>query len=65
MIMQDNKASASKAEASAKSLRAETRKEERKVEAKTGHDLKKGVDRVEERARSADAQGSTTGEKSG
>ena len=59
--MQDKKASLAKAEASANSLRVEARKEERKVEAKTGHDLKKGADRVEERARSADAHGSTTG----
>ncbi|MEQ1950078.1 hypothetical protein [Mesorhizobium sp. CN2-181] len=53
--MGDYKASAAKADASAKSLMTETRKEERNVEAKTGRDLKKGADRVEERARSADA----------
>ena len=35
--MQNEKASVAKAEASAKSLMAEASKEERKVEAKTGH----------------------------
>lgn len=63
--MLNKKASVAKAEASAKSLLAEASKEERKVEAKTGHDLKKSADRLEERARSAGAKGSATGRKSG
>ena len=63
--MQDNKVSTAKAEASAKSLMAAVGKEERKVEAKTGHDLKKGADRLQERAKSAGANGSATGQKSG
>lgn len=63
--MQDEKASLAKAEASAKSLMAEIGKEERKVEAKNGHELMKGGDRIEERARSADARGSKTGRESG
>jgi hypothetical protein len=51
------------ADASAKALKRETGKEERKVEAETGHDLKKGSDRVEERARSAGVKGVASAQK--
>ncbi len=47
--------------ASAKSLRRETRKEQRKIEAQKGSVLAKGADRVEERSRSSDGKGA--GEK--
>jgi hypothetical protein len=42
-------------------LRKAAKAEERKVEAQTGDDLKKGADRFEERARSSD--GKSAGEK--
>ncbi|WP_442582773.1 hypothetical protein ACSBOB_12835 [Mesorhizobium sp. ASY16-5R] len=52
--MKSGKTSNAKAgAASAQALKRETAKEERKIEAETGHDLKKGAERVEERARSA------------
>lgn len=40
----------------ARGLKKETRKEEKKVEAKKGSDLAKGADRVEERSRSSDGK---------
>lgn len=45
----------------ARHLRTETKKEERKVEAEKGSELKKGAERVEERSRSSDGHGA--GEK--
>ncbi|MBD0414616.1 hypothetical protein [Oryzicola mucosus] len=45
-----------KGKQAAEGLRQETLKEERKVEAETGHDLKKGEDRFEERSKSSDGQ---------
>lgn len=41
---------------SARGLKKETRKEEKRVEAKKGSDLAKGADRVEERSRSSDGK---------
>ena len=40
----------------AKDLRKATAKEERKIEAAKGSDLKKGAERVEERSRSSDGK---------
>jgi hypothetical protein len=42
-------------------FRKETVKEEHKVEVETGHDLKKGADRFEERSKSSD--GKSAGDK--
>lgn len=42
---------------SERAYREETRKEERKIEAEKGSDLKKGASRVEERSRSSDGNG--------
>lgn len=42
--------------AAARGLRKATAEEERKVEAETGRDLKKGKDRFEERSRSSDGK---------
>jgi hypothetical protein len=50
------KASAAKGSEAAKGLLRNARKEERKVEAKTGKPLKKGAARVDERARSSDGK---------
>ena len=50
-----------KGKAAAAGLKKETAKEERKVESRTGRDLKKGAARVEERSRSSD--GKSAGEK--
>ncbi len=44
----------------ARKLRKETRKEEEKVEARMGHDLKKGGERFEERSRSSDGKSAGT-----
>lgn len=41
----------------AASIERETRKEERKIEARKGSDLKKGAERFEERAMSSDRRG--------
>ena len=41
----------------AEGLHREARKEERKVEARKGSDLKKGAERFEERAMSSDRRG--------
>ena len=51
----------SEGKAAAAGLKNETAKEERKVESRTGRDLKKGAARVEERSRSSDGKGA--GEK--
>ena len=51
----------SRGKAAAAGLKTETAKEERKVETRTGRDLKKGAARVEERSRSSDGKGA--GEK--
>jgi cell division protein FtsB len=51
--------------ASARALKRETAKEERRIEAETGHDLKKGADRVEERARSAGVKDAAATQKTG
>ncbi|MCO5162956.1 MAG: hypothetical protein M9939_17610 [Mesorhizobium sp.] len=45
-----------KGKEAAKGLEQATRKEERKVEARTGRDLKKGEERFEERSRSSDGK---------
>lgn len=45
-----------KGKEAAKGLAQATRKEERKVEARTGRDLKKGEERFEERSRSSDGK---------
>jgi len=46
-----------------KHLRAEAAKEERKVEAEKGSELKKGADRFEERAQSANGEGAEQTQK--
>ncbi len=48
---------------SARGLRRNTIKEEQKIEAEKGSDLKKGAERVEERSQSSD--GKSAGEKQG
>ncbi len=45
----------------AEGLEQEAKREERKVEAETGHDLEKGAQRFEERAKSSD--GKSAGDK--
>ncbi|MDI6027085.1 hypothetical protein QBK99_12890 [Corticibacterium sp. UT-5YL-CI-8] len=45
-----------KGKQAAEGLKQETLKEERKVEAETGHDLKKGEKRFEERSKSSDGK---------
>jgi hypothetical protein len=45
---------------SGKHLRDAAAREERKVEAKKGSELKKGADRFEERAKSANGKGAKT-----
>lgn len=40
----------------AKGLKEASAREERKVESRTGHDLKKGQERFEERSKSSDGQ---------
>ncbi|NGN41189.1 hypothetical protein G6N74_08945 [Mesorhizobium sp. CGMCC 1.15528] len=52
-----------KGKAAAKGLKQATAKEERKVEAKTGRDLKKGEKRFEERSRSSDGKSAGTKQK--
>ncbi|MEI5677785.1 MULTISPECIES: hypothetical protein [unclassified Mesorhizobium] len=52
-----------KGKAAAKGLKQATAKEERKVEAKTGSDLKKGEKRFEERSRSSDGKSAGTKQK--
>lgn len=51
------KAPAGKGREAAAGLHRAARKEERKVEAKTGKPLKKGAARVDERAKSSDGKG--------
>lgn len=46
-----------KGEQAAKGLEQAAKKEEKKVEQKTGRDLKKGAKRFEERSRSSDGKG--------
>ncbi len=46
-----------------KHLRAEAAKEERKIEAEKGSELKKGADRFEERAQSANGEGAEETQK--
>lgn len=50
-----------KGKQAAADLHRSTAREERKVEAASGHELKKGKDRFEERAKSSD--GKSAGEK--
>lgn len=45
-----------KGKEAARGLRKSAAKEERKVEARTGHELKKGEDRFEERSKSSDGR---------
>jgi hypothetical protein len=45
-----------KGKQAAKGLKSATSKEERKVEAQTGHDLKKGEKRFDERSKSSDGK---------
>ncbi len=52
-----------KGKAAAKGLKQATAKEERKVEAKTGSELKKGEKRFEERSRSSDGKSAGTKQK--
>lgn len=49
-----------KGKEAARDLRKSTAKEERKVEAETGHDLPKGEKRFEERSRSSDGKSAGT-----
>lgn len=52
-----------KGKAAAKGLRQAAAKGEKKVEARTGHDLKKGEKRFEERSRSSDGKSAGTKQK--
>lgn len=52
-----------KGKAAAKGLRQAAAKDEKKVEARTGHDLKKGEKRFEERSRSSDGKSAGTKQK--
>ena len=45
-----------KGKEAAKGLRKAAAREEKKVEAETGHDLKKGEERFEERSKSSDGK---------
>ena len=45
-----------KGKEAAKDFRQATKGEERKVEAETGHELEKGADRFDERAKSSDGK---------
>ena len=56
-----NEAPTGTGKAAAEGLKRSTEKEEKKVEARTGHELKKGEDRFEERSKSSD--GKSAGEK--
>jgi hypothetical protein len=47
----------------AKGLRQAAQRDERKTEAETGHPLKKGADRFEERSRSSDGKGAGAKQK--
>ena len=51
-----NEAPTEKGKAAAKGFRQATSQEEKKVEARTGRDLKKGEDRFEERSKSSDGK---------
>jgi len=62
-IMGIEQATTAKGKESARGLRKNAAKEEKKVEAKKGSDLAKGADRVDERSRSSDGKGA--GEKQG
>lgn len=53
-----------KGKEAAKGLRQAAANQERKVEAKTGHDFKKGEKRFEERSRSSDGKSAGTKQKS-
>ncbi|AWC23064.1 hypothetical protein WHT83_21110 [Aminobacter sp. P9b] len=53
-----------KGKAAAKGLRQAAAREERKVEAKTGQDFKKGEKRFEERSKSSDGKSAGTKQKS-
>lgn len=59
--MATNNAPTEQGKESAERYRAETRKEEERVEAQKGSDLAKGAERVEERSESSD--GKDPGEK--
>src|SRR5690348_6909311 len=54
--MDDERKSSKAGEQAAEGLRKATAKEEAKNESKTGHDLAKGADRFEERAKSSDGK---------
>lgn len=57
------KSPAARGNEASRHLKTEAKKEESKVEAKTGRDLKKGAARVEERSKSSD--GKSAGAKQG
>ena len=50
-------------EEAAADLRQATKKEEAKIESETGHDLAKGADRFEERAKSSDGKSAVEKQK--
>lgn len=52
-----------KGKQAARKFRKSTANEERKVEGQMGHDLKKGKDRFEERAKSSDGRSAGTKQK--
>jgi hypothetical protein len=54
--MNDDGKSSKAGERAAQGLREATAREEAKNESKTGHDLAKGADRFEERAKSSDGK---------
>ncbi len=53
-----------KGKAAAKGFRQATVREEKKIESRTGEDLKKGEKRFEERSRSSDGKSAGTKQKS-
>ncbi len=62
--MGTNQAPTPKGKEAAKGLRQAAAGDERKVEARTGHELKKGEKRFEERAKSSDGKSAGTKQKS-
>jgi hypothetical protein len=54
--MNDERKSSKAGERAAESLREATAREEAKTESKMGHDLAKGADRFDERAKSSDGK---------
>jgi len=61
--MATNNAPTEKGRQASEGLKQAAKQEERKVEAETGRDLKKGEERFEERSRSSDGKSAGTKQK--